>query len=509
MVATNKFKTAYKKERDMKKMVFLLWLGLLGTCFHEVNAQKLRLLDENGMPVPYVAWLDSVNQHYLLSDSKGMLALEGEKISDSTVFCLVSDFYERQCMRWDDMKKAGTVVVKNKVQQLPGFSVLPPASAEDLLKKAAGFFSTHYAKDYIAPMTYYRILGAGTQCTRLYAVQMLWASFSFTTKPPKFCWDDKNLMGRALPLDAYVSYSYLPGSEEQNTLHQVHNAQLKGMDAYLMNYSESLNWGVLVQKRSLELYSPLNAKQIGNFDYSVGMMEDASGEKVYVVTFTTKAVAFPAKTKLYGKGRIYMKESGFPFRVEMENVEDRYMGYVRAVDSCRVLLSPYDYAVEYKMQDGHIYTASVSRHVRWERPENLQEGVGLYTVESNTYRQPFKNRLSSSVEISFGEPVFLGKKERSMYEVYFPEDAMGDVLYYVDSVDLGFWHRKLRSMPDFPTLESDLERCGLSLDEQALEMNATYPGTWSAQHVKSYERQQRSRMARELYLYLYGKEYTE
>lgn len=64
-------------------------------------------------------------------------------------------------------------------------------------------------------------------------------------------------------------------------------------------------------------------------------------------------------------------------------------------------------------------------------------------------------------------------------------------------------------MPDFPTLESDLERCGLSLDEQALEMNATYPGTWSAQHVKSYERQQRSRMARELYLYLYGKEYTE
>lgn len=494
----------------MKRMYFFLLLCCLCISGSELHSQRLVVLDETGSPVPYVAWVDSVGQRYLLSDNNGCIALGGDNIPEQAVFCLVSDFYERQCMSYGDMKQAGTVVVRDKIQVLSEISVLPPASAIRILEKAAAFFSDHYAEDYIAPMAYYRLLHGDGQCTRLYAVHMLWASLGFTTKPSRFCWEDKNLMGRALPLDAYVSHAYVPGSDALNPMGSVSNNQLQGLDAYLMNFSESLSWDVLVQKRSLELYSPLNARQIKNFDYSVGMVADnASGDHVYVVSFRTKAGAFPVKTKLHGKGRIYITESGFPYRVELENTEDRYTNYVRSLDSCRILLTPYKYKVEYGMASGRVYTRSVSRDVRWEKPETMREGTGMYAVERNFYRQPFKNKLASSIEIDFGEPVLLTKKEAKEYGVYFPNSGMGSVAYYVDSVDVDFWHRKLQSRRGWSAIEADLTRCGLSLDEQAMKESTNYPKEWSLEYIESYQRQQRANVARHLYGYLYGKGYNE
>lgn len=492
----------------MKKLLFFTILILV--CRGKMNSQTLVVMDSCGNTVPYVAWLDTVNGYHLISDSKGEICLEEDFLNalpDTTLFCLRSMFYKPQCLSIGEMRTKGKVLVEGTIHELSSIMVLSHEKKLEMVEDCASFFADNYARDYVAPMTYFRRLYSGKTCTRLDAMDFLWASFHFTQKDPGKWWDDRNSPGRCILLDAYVSRSFIPGSCREIPTETVMDENLSGKEYYWKNYVNGATLSVLFRKRALEIYSPLNKDQVRNFDYGITILKEKGGRKCRVISFKTKPGAFPSKTRIYGGGRIWIDENGFPFRIEIENLEDRYTNFVRETDSSRVLLTPYIFRVDYAMYEGRIYTQSISQDLRWEDPVNIVPGTALYHAENNPYRHPFKNKISTCTEVFFDIPCYLSAKERKKLEVYFGDKGMSTLNYSIDTINTAFWHKKLEKCLWKDSVIVDLVHCGGELDLQAETSSKIYPMHWTEEDIERHLRQNMSSVGKSLFEFLFGYSY--
>lgn len=459
--------------------------------------------DESGESIPYLILKEKYGDRYIASDSRGVVNVSATIFPDTTTLTAVSDFYGPLEIAFGALKELRTLRVKNKVTDIESVSVYPQDYIEDLVEKMADFFADNYARDYIATASIYRTIKSADLYRQLYCVYGLWGSFNFTTRPPRWYFDSKNPMGCFIPLDSYVSYNYLPNENRVNTLSHVTESGVTGIEQFYVNFVNNLTLYPLLRKQALEYYSPLNPRQKKNFNYWIERVYNDQGEKVFVLCFQTKADAFPKRTKIYGSGRIFVRENGFPFKVEIQNAEERYSYFIRRPGAAAVLVSPYTYSVEYAMSDNHIYARSVTQSVRWELPANV-EGNDFYYVEWNTYRQPFKNKLSTMTSIQFEDPLFLSGQESERLRRYFSEDSgSGEVVYYVDPINRSFWEKRLQGIDGFDKIERDLTATGVPLYEQACEScNLQIEGGF--QRYKDYYV-----IGRELYKQLYDRAYYE
>lgn len=388
-----------------------------------------------------------------------------------------------------------------------------------IVRDMSRFFSVNYAKDYISSLTAIRTVSSGEKYRQLMCVTGMWGSTGFTMSAPGLYFDDRHSYDVFYPADAFVSNCYFPDRQEINSL-RVTTRTTQGLESLYTDMDTDLSLSVLVRKRALELYSPLNPKHVKDFTYSVEEVREGPSGREYVIAFRSREGVFPGKNRLYGSGILHISEDGLPMKIEIADMEERYSRFIRQTDPPLPVVTPYRFSVEYALSQGKIHVRSVRQEVRWMLPEGVSGQDAVFYAERPPFRNPFKYGMSTVTDIIFGEPYFFDgrlSQDEDIRESFMSEGISEDVCCYVEGIDHGFWNRVLGSCLDMDKVREDLDYEGMTLEEQA-EANAAASmdkyrsgdyitgGSW-----EQFERRVRSeyRYSRELYRLVYGKEYHE
>lgn len=357
------------------------------------------------------------------------------------------------------------------------------SSETERVAEAAREFRSQYFRDYISVADISKNVYSADTCIQRIHTTGLWASFDFNQNQRK-CFLNPNRAGRFLPLEVDATDLSIPETGQTLTPLSIYT----GLDypALLAGYRDDLDRFILLHKRAVEIYGPLNPRMVDLFSYRQVGVDDG----VTAISFSGKK-GFPKKTRIRGNGILYLDAEGHLVAFRMENLEDRYSSHI--YDKCpgsmpRVTEDVLE--VEYARADGKIWTRRVLQEIHWTEPENKKWNK-YYSAETAPYRNPFKNRISTWQEMCFTDPVGGNDVAQVKKAGLFPEDSRGPDLGYVlegDGPTRSFMEKILAER------RRNLEQSGLSEMEVDEEMD----------RIENAQTK-----AMELYHQLYGKQYEK
>ena len=468
-----------------------------------LQAQKVKVVSKDGDLIPNLYLLSSDRATFISSNEEGVLDLSDIGVSDTAKFTIMSGFYKPLTFSLGYLKSKSEIIVEYESQKLMGAFVMPQKQIIQLLENAATYFSQHYIKDYVAVMHYKREIYSREFLRQLYLVDGLWGSFNFHQSPPRLLWNDKNLMGRFLTLDAFVSDFFLPDSNKPMEIFAVHSSGISDNQIFDVDYVNIFDLKALDMKRAIELYSPLNKRHIKDFKYHILSFSESEQGKIYTIAFKTKEGTFPKRNKLLGSGCLTITEEGGPIKVEVENMEDRYS--TRMHDNwpeANTLVTPYKLEISYGRNELGIYTSSVVLNLSWIYPQNIRQSwKNSYMVEWNVYRKPFKNQYNTKTIIEFSNHILISSGAVRNLFLDMNISGHGASLSYVDGINQSFWNERIKKLPNRQKIEKDLYSDHTPLHEQAERNNLRL--------MVDKNSAERNKIARSLYKELYGTEYYD
>ena len=154
----------------------------------------------------------------------------------------------------------------------------------------------------------------------------LFASCNFSLAAARFDWNDKNKR-YWFPLTVMKSDPLAANSDEVLEIRGVYSGDAGDVGSLKIRYQNAENdpwkW-----KRSLEMYSPLNPRQVRNFTYRVDSVYTVGEDEVWVIHFQNKSGTFPRKTRICGEGFIHcLCDEARVVKVQTENLEDHYVAF--------------------------------------------------------------------------------------------------------------------------------------------------------------------------------------
>ena len=457
----------------MKKLLFVL-LFLMISLSSFSQDYRVAVTDEHGEALPFVHAKCERTGQYLLSNEQGVLILSGEDFLEDDVLIFESMFYEKYSTTVKALKSALKVVLQSKTLTLDAAVVRPSKSAEEMIKEMAASFAKRYAKDYAAKVLQVRTVECNGKYREFNGFQGIFASLNFTQLPPDIDFNDKNRMNKS-PLTVFRSDPFMAGSDEiletqAVALQRNTDVKKRSKDALMVKYHNCQDQSILDAKRALELYVPLNPKQLKNFSYSIDSVYTHDEERIYVIRFKTRDAAYPKKTKVYGQGYIHYNPSRqLPVKIVMENHQDQYKMFPRAnILTLWPSATQHRLEVNYALQEGFIYTQSVSLAVNWVDPKVEKD---FYAIKIQSRRNPIKNQLREYEYYGFSEPVLLHSTQIERMKVIMPSfDNVNNIYYYgyFAPFDREKWaHIALPAGIDRSRLERELSVPGRSLYQQA------------------------------------------
>ena len=492
----------------MKHIFFKVVAGLVLFVPCVSTAQKVRVVSEDEISIPYLYFVSFDKKTYLLSDSEGIIDLSHVSVPDTMKFTASSDFYSSEAVTFMSLKSMSKLVVHSSSISLDDIYVMPQENLLLLLKKTADKFSKNYLKNYVAKANYSRIIYSGSNIQQLYLINGLWSSFGFNQKSGGKMWDDRNLMGGFLALDSFVTDFLIPGTRTAVNTYEVVDQSLGGLSCFDVNYVNIFNLQLLDIKRSIEIYSPLSTRHIEDYSYKLKSVFKKNGEEVYNIIFTTKQGRFPNHTKLLGSGEMSITKEGDILSLSVENMEDRFSTYMlQKYPAPSVMLTPYKWTVNYAQIKGGIVTSSVNMSVNWKLPENAtsSDNTPFYNIEWNVYRKPFKNRLRTETEVVFKDFVAVTDKKtlNTLMKYFRPTFGAASNYFAVKDPNKEYWRKRIKSLSFASKVLTDLY--AENFDELFVRVELRNTKNYD-EYLGNKEKNQDSRM---LYKYLYGKEYYE
>lgn len=225
----------------MKHIFFKVVAGLVLFVPCVSTAQKVRVVSEDEISIPYLYFVSVDKKTYLLSDSEGIIDLSHVSVPDTMKFTASSDFYSSEAVTFMSLKRMSKLVVHSNSISLDDIYVMPQENLLLLLKKTADKFSKNYLKNYVAKANYSRIIYSGSNIQQLYLINGLWSSFGFNQKSGGKMWDDRNLMGGFLVLDSFVTDFLIPGTRTAVNTYEVVDQSLGGLSCFDVNYVNIFN----------------------------------------------------------------------------------------------------------------------------------------------------------------------------------------------------------------------------------------------------------------------------
>lgn len=378
-----------------------------------------------------------------------------------------------------------------------------------IIKKASGYFSANYARDYVSKMTFLRTIKTHGIYREFTGFQGLFGSFHFNQSAPRNNFDDDNLLTHWAPLEVMQSDAFSASGQDALTVFSVHS---DSRDTRIM-YNNCLYSQPLVAKRSLEIFSPLNPKQIKNFTYSIAGSYTDNGRGIIKILFRTKKGAFPDKTRIYGQGYIYIDENNaHVVKVVTEGMQDQFSNFLYGKSKyVMASLTQHKLEVRYATHSGKIFTETVSMHIDWAA-SNEENPKKNYYIQMPARRNPVVNRLQEYYYYDFPDfTIVQPPKEKRGYsnKAKFISAPIGGA-YMIAPFDQSKWEDIPMPGIDRKKLFSDLSANGVSLYDQA---NNNSPGIKEALLIedgpnKEYILNTYYKYVREItYPYYYKEEY--
>ena len=456
----------------MKKTFFVLSFVLISLSSFSQD-YRVVVEDEHGEALPFVHAKCERTGQYLLSNEQGVLILSGEDFLEDDVLLFESMFYEKYSTTVKALKSALKVVLQSKTLTLDAAVVRPSKSAEEMIKEMAASFAKRYAKDYAAKVLQVRTVECNGKYREFNGFQGIFASLNFTQSPPDIMFNDKNRTDKS-PLTVFRSDPFMAGSDEVLETSSVNlqgNTDIKwwSKDGLMVLYHNFQDQSILDAKRTLELYAPLNSKQLKNFSYSIDSVYTHGEERIYVIRFKTREAAYPKKTRVFGQGYIHYNPSRqLPEKIIMENHQDVYKMFPRwKILTLWPSATQHRLEVNYALQEGFIYTQSVSLTVNWVDPKVEND---FYAIKIQSRRNPIKNQLREYEYYGFSEPVLLNSVQIERIKMVMPSSPNNNLDYhgYYASFDREKWaHIALPAGIDRSRLERELSIPGRNLYQQA------------------------------------------
>lgn len=385
-------------------------------------------------------------------------------------------------------------------------------SPRALVKKAAKKFAENYWRDYAAEIMVVRTVSSDGRYREIQAGVGTLLSSDFTQKPEKFYWDDPNRLENIGFADSFVSETLYPWSNEVNPLFSVSGRNKR--DEFSISYYDSFDLSVLNKKRSLELWSPLNPKRVQQFDYEYDENSSDIACSRVVKFHTRDGVSWKDSRISCPEGRIYIDEACNIVGIEVLDMEDRYSEYVRNFSEKSRMVTPYSLSVTYGRVGERVYTKRIIQHLEWKNDGSAaDDNILIYAAENNSFRSPFKYKLSADVRMDFCAPVDVSREDCSALK-----RILSSGIYWRDSSDFGWWRKKLSEYVDLPGLLNDMgmdweDLCESTMMRQAryfdnmLANRSNYGGDVSEEKVA---RMKTYYLAyRDVFKQLFGKSYNE
>lgn len=459
----------------MKKQLFsfaAIWLCYM-LCIASTQAQnkKVLIIDDSHNGIPYICLKSLSTNHYLLSDVDGYITLNDGQFMISDTLQVESLFFENLKMQVKDFIKRDSVTLHNRNFAMDEVSVYSSGSLKEILEKLSRNFAEKYAKDYAAQMLHLRTVEANGKYREFCGYQGIFASYNFTQTPVQFSWEDKNKM-YAAPLTVMRSDPLMSNKDEKINTYAVYgkgNIDMRSKDYLKIGYLNVACHDPLEYKRSVEMYTPLNHRQISNFNYTIAdEYVNAVNQRIIVIRFSTKPKAYPGKTVISGIGYLYYNsELEYVERIVMENHQDQYSIFPRwKLKTLVNSATKHILDIAYCMYDGHIYTRSISLDVQWLDPNTEKE---FYYIKVNSRRNPIKYNLHEYETVLFSGFVFLDKEKKKKIEPFLPYPAIDYMLVYVAAFDKTKWDNILLPGVDRVKLFKDLNLKNRPLFTQAQE----------------------------------------
>lgn len=344
------------------------------------------------------------------------------------------------------------------VLSFPSFGESEDKQFEKLVYKSASKFAHEYNKSYLCKAVATKEIKSGASYQCFLAMSGLWASSSFNQKGDVIYFENPNHMGAFMPVDVLVSDLILPDSNEVCHIRQSPYSSPDSfcIDRIYNEYRIDMDYLLLLRKRAIEIFGPLNAKNVSDYSYSYYGKNRFGGP---TIEFSSNKPISTFMRIHCPSGMIFLDDQNRIRKVSVRNMEDRYSDLMRYDDPEEMVsVADYSFSVEYEWLKDGVVTSYVEQNIKWKQPEDLTLDR-YFRPEVSPFKDPFKNRAVTIQKVYFSQ----FKSMDSMGKGW-DDDLL--MLHYIPDSRYSYWERELKDKVPFKQIESEMSRCGMSLKEQ-------------------------------------------
>lgn len=292
-------------------------------------------------------------------------------------------------------------------------------------------FSANYICDYISIADSYKIIKSGGDPIQIIAQTGLLGSFNFNQKKNIVFFNDIG-QPNYCPLDSYVTDISIPGKDDKLTSLSFFSSSTECESIY-KDYDVNLDHNMLLRKRALEIYGPLNPQMVKHYKYK---LENEEGDTLKV-SFHNKKTTFSKHMRINVNGQLYIgKGNGRIFKIYCTDFEDRYSSYIYLNGNCLMnKAAKSTFEVSYINCLGGIVAEQIAQKVEWIEPSLISSERAYYSPEFAPYRNPYKLKLSTICKTTLHNSVLCTDSIKK----YIERNNMF-VLSYVNNSDYCYWH---------------------------------------------------------------------
>lgn len=308
--------------------------------------------------------------------------------------------------------------------------------------------------DYICKAVFTKEIKSDGVYNGFIAMSSLWASSHFNQDYKVIYFENPNHMGRILPLDVLVSDLIIPGTNSPSKLFYESSTK-KGLQKFLSEYEYDFDETLLIRKRALEIYGPVNKRFVSNYSYQLLGKSSFGGD---IVGFSSKGSISKDMRIFCADGRLHFDQNNRIRRIEVHNMEDRYSSYIRNYSPEQMeKVTDYTFIVEYKWIGDSVVTSYVEQETCWVMPENKSLKY-YYSSSKAPYKSPIENKISTVQKVFFSDFLLRCSEE------YSDDDFVK--LRYVENSSYEYWQKELKEKVPFSEIEREMSRTGRSLKVQ-------------------------------------------
>lgn len=456
---------------EMKRSIATLFIIFCLIPISQAQSHKVKVCDDDGNPIPFIHAVSAATGKYVMTDQDGFFSYTEEMFPEDDSLCFRSLFYQPKHEKISNLKAKGEI--RLSIHVIPAVTVTP-VNPYEAIEKASKHFGRNYDKNYCAKVFHLNTVECNGKYREFEGYYGLYGSFDFNQKAVNKYFNDPNFFKCFAPLTVMKTDALNPDDNGILSTNRMISGTRNKYERLKDSYQNHRRHWPLTAQRALEIYSPLNNKQVRNFSYRIDSTYEDRHGKILVIRFENKNNTYPGKTRIFGRGYIHCeKETGQVIKVIAENMQDQHSFLIAdKLEPLAPMGTQQTLEINYGTEGNSIYTSSVSMTTVWVDVPPESRSFVYYCKEPRRL-DPIGNNLVEYEYYSFSD--FRSVDDKTVRDIKNVFRTQSDKLDTYAPYDKSFWETADLTGIDRQKLIRDLTQHGRSLNQQA-EANAFKEG---------------------------------